>query len=169
MAGFYTIASATDMIMYNRKKKREYYAQQKRLKEEAVQTARLAAAEGTASAEQMTLLAEAKAGEEAESRKDTRGIFTKTKDFLYGGLSKEEKGLALLNRPSEALLKEAEPESSLGGITQGAGEGMGIVKAVEEAQKQHSVRGGLLDQLGEEAARAASDTRRSWGSWANSR
>ncbi|KFZ16528.1 hypothetical protein V502_05043, partial [Pseudogymnoascus sp. VKM F-4520 (FW-2644)] len=56
IAGAVTVYALGDMMIYNRRRKREYFAEQKALTESLVQDASVALRSGTATAEQLSLL-----------------------------------------------------------------------------------------------------------------
>ena len=171
-------AAIGDMVLYNRRKRREWMSQ--KLDEEARETAAAFQAfkEGTANEDQILLInRERQKVEAAEAKRNSKGIIGRSIAFVTSPLSKEEKPVF------GASTEDSE---------QGAGEGLGIVKAVEEVRSQrqdeHRIpsltedhpersqlgsRGGPLDQLGAEAAAAASETKQSWAnrwtSWISGR
>src|SRR5271156_1379683 len=85
------------MMIHNRRKRREYFAQQKALHDAAVYEAQTALRHGTANAEQLALIenegmtkrvAEAREAEKLQAAKD--GVFARTKSWLFEGLKRED-------------------------------------------------------------------------------
>ncbi|KAI1468969.1 uncharacterized protein F4812DRAFT_353146 [Daldinia caldariorum] len=68
LALFVTVYATADMMVYNRKRRNEFFALQKQLKTDSLETARLAYMTGTASAEQVALV------EEAEEKARQSGV-----------------------------------------------------------------------------------------------
>ena len=84
--------SLGDMIIYNRKKKREWYDTQQKIWEDSMQIALEAEANGTATDDQMLLLNRERAYEMAQQEKKNRaGVWTRIKGlFGFEGLKAEE-------------------------------------------------------------------------------
>lgn len=140
---------------------------------QALEKAREAAAQGIADEDQILLLNQERAAQDSEkARSEKKGIFTKAKETLYSGLSKEEPEggkIAAVNAVEDRVWA-ARPEES----RQEPGEGFGILKAVEETRREVQTglsqpKGGPLDQLGDEAANAVSNKTKSWSSWITGR
>ncbi|KAI1483237.1 hypothetical protein F4774DRAFT_406407 [Daldinia eschscholtzii] len=68
LALFVTVYATADMMVYNRKRRNEFFALQKQLKTDSLEAARLAYMTGTASAEQVALV------EEAEEKARQSGV-----------------------------------------------------------------------------------------------
>jgi Cytochrome oxidase c assembly len=165
IAGGFTFYALGDMMLYNRRKRAEFYQEQKALKENAIQSARLAIASGEASEEQikfiqredehdtqLTAAAKAKAGK--------KGIFKTGKEWLFSGLKNEEEGEDV-GTSERRLWYEAlsEEDDSLGERESD------IVRAIEEKkmaiaakakqafadEKERQRSGGPLDRLGIES------------------
>jgi hypothetical protein len=111
IAGVVTAYALTDMILYNRKKKRQYFEEQRALEEAALHNAQVAQRNGTASQEQLELLRSkgmnkqvtddtsdvqkiaAAVGIAKESGgQKSEGLFASAKNWLFGSLKNEEEG-----------------------------------------------------------------------------
>ncbi|KAF2761067.1 hypothetical protein EJ05DRAFT_508282 [Pseudovirgaria hyperparasitica] len=163
----YCAASTIDMLAYNRRKRNAFYEQQKIEMIEYIRLARDAESNGTATPLQLELLGLEREKEQKRQDKEKNAISNKIKSALFGSLSTEE---SVGGKLGEALMRTSAPDTSLGGTTQETGEGLGIVKALEEntrraSQTRSTKTGGQLDQLGENVANAASDTTKSWVNW----
>jgi hypothetical protein len=167
VAGSVTVFSLGDMIVYNRRKKREYFLEQQAKHAADLATARMAAESGSADENQILLLNRERAAQEAEvAKKNRKGIFKSTLQYLYGNPEeKEAVAAAAAKNPSELVegLKEEALEKA---------NNLGIMKAVEESRQPQApplVEGGPLDQLAENAASSATASTKGWTSWITSR
>ncbi|KAF1987265.1 hypothetical protein K402DRAFT_354120 [Aulographum hederae CBS 113979] len=160
-----------DMMLYNRRRRKEWYAEQQERHLKLLATAYEANRAGRADEDQMLLINQERARQEAELEKQNKkGMFGKMKETLWGGLSLEEqKGgkLGLAAQKAGNTLHEEVVKPVTG---QESGKGLGIVKAVEEKRRpvEKTIpisKGGMLDQLGENTATAMSDKTKSWTSW----
>lgn len=86
-----TIYATTDMIIYNRKKKAQFFEEQKVKAELAIDMARKAVQDGKATEEHIKLIKmeeEHQASLQAERLK--KGIFSRGKEWLFSGLKLDE-------------------------------------------------------------------------------
>jgi hypothetical protein len=167
-----------DMIMFNRRKRAEFFSEQKAMHEAAVHNAREAIGRGNATEAQLDFIKkvdeeDAKLKVLKLQRMEKKGIFASSKDWLLSGLKKDEHEI-------EPTGVEATPGSE---NASGAGKG-GVLQAIEERkdlirdeankafenEKQQQRRGGMLDQLGTSIAEenGFADSKRpskSWISW----
>ncbi|KAI0999546.1 hypothetical protein K3495_g8651 [Podosphaera aphanis] len=94
IAGGVTIYALTDMIIYNRRKKAQFFEEQKAKLELAIVVARQAIREGTATEQQINFIKmedEHRAAEEAKKLNSTLSSkISKSKDWLFSGLKLEE-------------------------------------------------------------------------------
>lgn len=146
-------------MIYNRRRKREYFAEQKALTESLVQDASVALRSGTATAEQLKLLEQqrgqaavaaemrAKVEELREARASAaapakeveevkKGIVAQATGWLFKGLKSEDR-----------------PEVGYGNVAEEREERGGVVRAVEARRAEEQERqggGGPLDRLGRE-------------------
>jgi hypothetical protein len=175
IAGVVVAISLGDMVIYNRRKRNEWYIVQQELHKRDLLAARSAMSQGTANEDQILLINQERLREEAEAEKvQKKGMFAKAKEGLFGTEKKEEKRGGTM------------------GITGITGrehrEELGVVKAVQgkvaetkekarldlrpadqnaiQVHTPKTLPGGPLDQLGEKAAEAASKTTKSWTDWA---
>jgi hypothetical protein len=180
VAAVITAVSLTDMILYNRKKRREFYAEKSAERQKDLVLAREAFTRGHANEDQILLLNQERAAQEAAlEKKNKPGVFKRARDWMFSGLSNEEIGA-----PNETVTVESLSEKK--GIAEQAaervglasaegsantGRGLGILKAVDESRRAGEKiipqsSGGHLDQLGEETAGAAKKSTKSWTEWA---
>lgn len=79
------------MIIYNRRKRRDYFAEQSALHKTRLAEAKEAVANGAADEDQMLLINRERASFEAErARAAKKGVVRRTKDWLLGGLKTDE-------------------------------------------------------------------------------
>ncbi|EKG19889.1 hypothetical protein MPH_02816 [Macrophomina phaseolina MS6] len=158
------------MIIYNRRKRREWFHEQNQKHAIALAEARQAVAAGTATEDQVLLLNNER--NKDEHAKNKKGIFKRAKESLFGGLSKEEQeGGQILAAASE---KSQEAFDALRSDAQEAkDQSLGILQAVEdkrrEGEKAQPQTPGPLDRMAEEATQTAVQKSKSWTSWITGR
>lgn len=96
IAGGVTVYTFWDMIVYNRKKRAQFYQEQKAMHQNAIQTAREEIAFGTATEAQINFIKmeddyQSKTEEEKRKRLGP-GPIGKAKNWLFSGLKNEEEG-----------------------------------------------------------------------------
>ena len=170
------------MIIYNRRKRKVFFAEQHMLLQQQLAEAREAAANGTADVDQMLLLNRERAAEEAEKvRKGKKGLWRAFKAlFAIQDLSEEDRGGKLdllgeeqprqLNAES-SILKSVEAPSP----TKEEKPSLGIIQAVEDKRRdgereleERHLKGGPLDTFAEQAS-GAGNSKGGWTSWMTSR
>ena len=143
-------------MIYNRRKRREFYAAQKALYAQHITDARRAVQMGTATEQQVGLVAHDDQLKEEEGKKVVKkGVLGAGKEWLFGGLKGEEgeEGMEGMTRvekeedggdgPVMRAVRERE-EERLGDTAGGEG-------TVESVNLSGQNRGGMLDRLGESA------------------
>lgn len=186
LAGGVAVFSLGDMIVYNRRKRKEFFVEQHLLLQEKLVEARAAAAKGIADEDQMLLINRERAAEEAEqARKAKKGTWNYiTGIFSTEGLKQEDTASGLDVLSGSGLRKVGEGNLLTGPAGEAATEsttengetpGLGILQAVEEKRQdgerelqKRGVSGGTLDQLAEQAA-AAGKSKGGWTSWVTSK
>ena len=170
-------------MIYNRRKRAQFYEEQKGLYAAAVHNARLAVEQGTASEEDVDFL---RREEEETARIENiktdkaakaagKGIFATTRDWLFSGLKKEEEGDNMENSQRQIGYESLNEEDD------GFGERKsGIIRAIEGKkelverkvkqafvdEKERQGSGGPLDRLGTSAMKivdAEEERRKSGG------
>ncbi|KAF2135623.1 uncharacterized protein K452DRAFT_239028 [Aplosporella prunicola CBS 121167] len=181
IAGVVTVFALGDMMIYNRRKRKEWFHEQNQKHAIALAEARQAVAGGAATEDQILLLNRERAAEEHElAKKNKPGIFGRAKESLFGGLSKEEKQGGTLAASAATDVEDAAKgawDTIRENSQQAKDEGLGILQAVEDKRRegehavaqQSGVAGGPLDHLAEEATAAASQKSKSWTSWITGR
>lgn len=91
-----TVYALGDMMIYNRKKRAQFYEEQKARHASAIHTAKYAIANGIATPEQIAFIRreedhDAELAAFAKAKKES-GVFRKTKNWLFSGLKNEEEG-----------------------------------------------------------------------------
>ena len=156
VCGVYATVAVTDMIVYNRRKKREWYAQQQEIYSRSLAEATVAEERGQATDDQLAFLSREHQIQEAEKRQKGR-LWTRVKEGLFGAGDEDVvnierlKSSDLVNaRPKNKKLEESsEAVSATGGAIGG------VVQAVEDARREQQQQvvdvesrpGGPLDQL----------------------
>jgi hypothetical protein len=174
VAGVVVAVSLGDMMLHNRRKRNEWFSVQQELHRRDLLEANEALAAGTANEDQMLLINQERAREEAEREKlSKKGVFARAKDALFSNMDKEEqKGgtLGLLPKEKkdnggESVLKAV--ENSVREGKEKLRDGKDMFKAeIKQFTPSRPVIGGPLDQYGEKAASAVSNTTKSWTDWA---
>jgi hypothetical protein len=161
-----TVFSLSDMVIYNRNKRKVWLAEMQEKRARDIVVAQKAYREGSASNEQMLLLNQERAAEESRLEKERNGgIFKRMKTYVFSGLSKEE------SRGGKLAELQKQKESEL---IQGADADLGVLKAVQTQRQggmvqEKPVIGGPLDQSVEQATQAAKAASKSWTSWITGR
>jgi hypothetical protein len=163
------------MIVYNRRKRTEFYAVMEKLRADEYANALEAESKGRATDDQMLLINQERARFEQmqlDQAKKEKGIWRRMKESVVGNESyEEEKGGTL----GIGRRKEDKKES--------VGETVGDLLAQREeklktgAEKVQGLVGeahkpvvrGPLDQLGQQTAESVSKTTKSWTSWLTGR
>ncbi|KFZ06581.1 hypothetical protein V501_07277 [Pseudogymnoascus sp. VKM F-4519 (FW-2642)] len=159
IAGAVTVYALGDMMIYNRRRRREYFAEQKALTEAATQDAAVALRSGTATAEQLKLLEQQrgqaavaaemrqKAAEMREARaaalvlaekEEGKGIMASATGWLFKGLKTED-------RPEVGYENLVDERGVQGGVTRAV-----EARRAEVAATEREANGGPLDRLGTE-------------------
>jgi hypothetical protein len=152
------------MMIHNRRKRAEFFTEQKALKASAIQTARLAIDHGVATEDQMAFIRreeehDAELAAAAAAKAAKRGIFRRSKDWLFSGLKREEGADNLL--PSERDIGYEQVNQGDHSVRE---RGSRVMQAIEEKESQISEKtknafekekqrqrtGGPLDHLGTE-------------------
>ncbi len=97
VAGGVTIYALGDMMVYNRKKRTQFFEERKALHANAIHTAKEAIEAGTATEEQVKFINredehEARLEALARAKAEKKGLFTRGKEWLFSGLKNEEEG-----------------------------------------------------------------------------
>jgi hypothetical protein len=145
----YMVVVGTEMMIYNRRKRREWSAERESVKAKLLFEAQQAARDGTATEEQITLLAQErefreKQEEKIRARLAQKGIMTRMSELLIGDLKKEDDAAKKADAPSGVV---------------------DAVATVATEQPNTQTKGGLLDELGQETAQAATQKSKSWSDW----
>jgi hypothetical protein len=176
------VFSIGDMIMHNRRKRKEWYAEQHTKLQHRLAEARAAAELGKADEDQILVINQERARQEAaEARKNKKGLFRRASDAIFKpeGLKKVDTdelayvptGPPIDPHPSVAdevsqLLERDRRFSKEGTILQEAGHALESKRREgERAIEKAGARGGPLDSMAEEATRAAAQKNKSWSSW----
>lgn len=166
--------STFDMLVYNRRKRREWLAQQQAAYETALARAMQARDEGTLTSDQALILNKELALQQAdEENKNAKSLARRGKDWLFSGLQREEQrggrlgvGLAAGAR-KEGIDATNDAVPTLGVERIGSSEP--FLSGINEPQGASAATslpsGGPLDQMGNASAKEIENQARSWFSW----
>jgi len=173
--------SLGDMIRHNRRKRTEFFIEQHALLQKRLVEAQAAAARGEADEDQMLLLNQEQAAEEAEqARKNRKGFWaTLASPFSTARLKTEEVDSSLVNLPGDGQAQRvAEDQAVMVPVNrrEGLAEEYGksrILSAVEEKRREvenpledRGFAGGPLDTRAEEMTHKVSGAaKKSWTGW----
>lgn len=178
------VYALSDMMIYNRKKRAQFFSEQHAVHMNSLHNAQLAQQHGTASEEQIALIeterVQAQAQADAQKAKATRkGIFGRGKDWLFAGLKQDEEVAEEGGKKVEEVMNE------VGGQVQEAvgANGSKILRAVEEKkegvkqkiegawerEKSAERAGGPFDRLGTSAAEETAPKKGGWTSFMTGR
>ncbi|KAL9087111.1 MAG: hypothetical protein Q9159_003806 [Coniocarpon cinnabarinum] len=170
--------SLGDMMVYNRRKRREFFAEQQRNYDVALFKAETAEREGTLTPDLALVLNKERAVrqyEEEQARKG--GVFKQAREWLFGGMSASAGGrlgkggfeAEEIKRIAEGRFAEEDVGNALRQPDVRETRPELMVKeaaAVARMERETRASGGLLDDMADAAARDVSERGRSWWSWA---
>jgi hypothetical protein len=147
-------AGITDMMLHNRRRRNEWFAEKSAESTRNMLLAIQALERGEATEDQILLINRAKVAEQvAEEKKNRPGMFKRVKGWLYGGLSEEEKrgGRLGVAGAVEEKIQERRAEGTEvaggGGILQAVGEKVDARRReMETLAESVNPAGGSLDQ-----------------------
>ncbi|KAI9744097.1 MAG: hypothetical protein M1818_002249 [Claussenomyces sp. TS43310] len=160
ICGVVTVYALGDMMIHNRRKRNEYFAQQKALREAALHEANEAQRRGSPTeAQQILLMEEVQLMQQAEAKKAAKaqGVLARSKQWLLSGLKKEEEGddygsserrlgYEGMNEEDDVL---GERESDiLRAIEEKKAEMQEKARSILEREKDLQRTGGPLDRIG---------------------
>jgi hypothetical protein len=166
--GVLAVFSIGDMIVYNRRKRAIYFAQEEQAQAKILELARSAVASGTATPAQSALVTGIAEEQEAfERKKAERKAPSKLLWWLHGDW-KEEQAIAEQRRLAVEEIKRQEAQGNTN---------LGIAAAVQEARAHDTtstftastsstpVVGGPLDNAAEKAVHKVEETGKGWFGW----
>ncbi|EHK98629.1 hypothetical protein M7I_5570 [Glarea lozoyensis 74030] len=162
ICGGVTFYALGDMMVHNRRKRAEFFTEQKALKASAIQTAKQALDQGVATEDQLAFLRreeehDAQLAAAAKAKAAKKGIFKKSKEWLFSGLKKEEGVELAENNEREISHGEISEEGSsikerASDVSRAIGQTQSAIsdktKGAFEEEKQRQRVGGPLDRLG---------------------
>lgn len=157
------------MIVYNRRKRAEFYAVMEKLRADEYTKALDAESHGQATDDQMLLINQERARYEQmqiDQEKREKGVWRRMKESMVGTEAYEEQkgGTLGIGRRKEDM-KESVGEA-VGELLAQKGEKVRIgaekVEALVGASAHKPVAGGPLDQLGQQTAESVSKSTKSW-------
>lgn len=177
VAGGVTVYALGDMIIYNRKKRAQFYEEQKAIHQNAIHNAKQLIAAGTASEQDIEFIRREEEhdrhlAEVARKKAEHRGIFQRGKELLFWGLKKDEEDeiRESSTRQSQGVLDEVNRLGDKAGdiskaINTKQTEVAGTVKEAFAEEKRRQSAGGPLDQLGSKLDDAEQPKSGGWTSW----
>ncbi|CAO2647850.1 Nn.00g087720.m01.CDS01 [Neocucurbitaria sp. VM-36] len=166
--GVLAVFSIGDMIVYNRRKRAIYFAEEERTQARILAAARAAVAEGIATPAQAALVTGIAEEQEAmEKKKAERKLPSRLLWWAHGDW-KEEKEIEEQRRLAVEEVKRQEMQG---------GQGLGVTAAVQEARANSTPTftstststptpvGGPLDNTAEKVAQKAESTGKGWFGW----
>lgn len=176
VSGVFATYAIGDMLIHNRRKRNQWLAdQQHKTAVDLAEARRLIDLGIELNEDQVLLINRERAAAESEAaRKAKKGIFTRAKETVFGGLSEEEqKGgkIGAAARAAQDQIHELIPDQK---------EGLGIVEAVEDKIGSHRrggelventshLTGGVLDREAAADVDVVKDRTKSWTSWLTGR
>lgn len=175
VAGCVATAGITDMMMHNRRRRNEWFAEKQAEAAKELGEARRAQAAGVASEDQMLLINRERAAEEAEeARRSKPGVFKRATSWLSSGLSTEEQkggrlGAAAVATPAAVEMAHEQQQHDRS-VLQASGEEVEAhSRQGEKVEETMRPLGGPLDQQAQQAAQDVSKTSRDWIGWITGR
>ncbi|KFY72785.1 hypothetical protein V499_07120 [Pseudogymnoascus sp. VKM F-103] len=154
IAGAVTVYALGDMMIYNRRRRREYFAEQKALTEAATQDAAVALRSGTATAEQLKLLEQQRGQAAVAAEMRQKAAEMREARANAAPVEKVEEGKGIMASATGWLFKglktEDRPEVGYENLVDERGVKGGVTRAVEERRAEREANGGTLDRLGTE-------------------
>lgn len=181
LSGAVATAGITDMLMHNRRKRKEWLQQKQIEGARELAIATQAASQGVATEDQILLINRERNARQAEIDKKNRpGMFKRASNWLFSDLSKEEQKGGRLGAATAAAATTS-TTGTIGQKTEFAAEearqeARHVLQAVEDKVDQHrrqgekvpemlAPAGGPLDRQAQVAAHNAAETTKSWTSW----
>jgi hypothetical protein len=149
VAGGVTVYALGDMIIYNRKKRAQFYEEQKAIHQNAIHNAKQLIAAGTASEQDIEFIQREEEhdrhlAEVARKKAEHKGIFQRGKELLFWGLKKDEEDEI---RESSTM----QSEGVLSEVSKLGDKASGITRAVDK--KQEEVAGTVKQAFADEKRR----------------
>ena len=164
----------TDMVRYNRRKKREFYEMQSAMLKQAFVEALAAEGAGTATEDQITLLREEREIATAEEvKKQTSGVWNGIKGIVSRGLDtklgKEDRKYGEKRKKILERLEEHENNVLLGTAVPSFSPTLQAVQEkrleLEQQLRNQSIEPGPVDKIAEEATVKIQEKTKGWFSW----
>jgi len=169
LAGGVTLFALSDMMLYNRRRRNEYYKLQMEHREAVLAAAKAAQAEGTATPTQLRFLRADQEQREQEKERKAKGWFTKVREELMGGLQKEDIKGGTMGIGVNGARDQAETQRDVG-VVLAVGDVMDSAKeAITRDVPTMPMAGGPLDQHAAKAVQDAEKATKSWWSWVTGR
>lgn len=150
VAAVVTVYAMGDMIVFNRRKKREFHIEQKQIHLAQLAAAREAIALNTATPEQIEFIEmEEKLDRYEEGLKNKPGMLKRTTEWLTSGLSKEDAAAAAKEEES-GIMKAVQDrrEEIKDGVEKKKEDFTETARAAWDREKKLQEQGGMLDRVG---------------------
>jgi hypothetical protein len=160
----YVVFSMGDMIMFNRRRKAEYYEAKQKRNLEALRVSLKAMAEGNANIKQRVLLKRYELVKRAEDERiQNRGVIAKGLDWAFPGIMGRQTEARLVMKLDDELVKALETGELDRLVEEESLEQSGSVQT-QQGTVVHR-EGGSLDQNAQHIVDAAQKSTKSWASW----
>ncbi|KAM3421441.1 hypothetical protein BST61_g1835 [Cercospora zeina] len=186
LSGAVATAGVTDMILHNRRKRKEWLAQKQIEHARELAIATQAASQGAATEDQILLINRERNARQAELDKQNRpGMFKRASNWLFQDLSKEEQKGGRLGASSASAAAAAAAVETIAQKTETAADeakeqARHVLQAVEDKVDQHRRQGekvpemlvpagGPLDRQAQVAVDNASQSGKGWVNWLTGR
>lgn len=168
------------MIIFNRRKRAEFYAEQRALQNAQLHDAQRAMSAGNAGQEQIALVEEElKAQNLAKERQEKKGAWVRGKEWLFSGLKKEEDGQSEAGTEGkDSFLLDRATSTNEEDEVMGERES-DVLRAIEdkksavqqsarnafEKEKERQRGGGPLDRIGVSDVESSERSQKKSGGW----
>ncbi|CCU81629.1 hypothetical protein BGHDH14_bgh05244 [Blumeria hordei DH14] len=165
IAGGVTIYALTDMIIYNRRKKAQFFHEQKTQLENAILTARKAINDGTATEAQINFIRMEDEHKSAKP-KEKMNLISKSKEWLFSGLKTDEGDFIEKSNSPKNKPDREESKSSMNDndkvISMLSMEKQDIVNAKDQINTEKSLREDNQNLIAEKEEKKGG---KPWSSW----
>lgn len=168
-------AGITDLVLHNRARRRDWYKEQELKRKAEIDSAQTALSVGTITQDQMLLLAQERAKQDAaEARRNRPGMIKRTTNYLFGGLAKDEQKDGRLGAAAAAATATADKAketfsaakaSMAEQLDNNAAESMVNIPGDDGVRAEVIPTGGLLDREAQRLANVATQQSRTWRQW----
>lgn len=173
VCGVFATFAIGDMLIHNRRKRREWLEEQQKKSAIDLEAAREAFSRGTANENQILLLNRERAAAEAEmERSGKKGVFSKAREAMFGSGSQQDGKVLAEVKATQDRSKTAKVAAATSGFLEDVNtEARSVATQAKESWDRNvaSKVGGPLDRQAEATANAVTNYSRGWISWVTGR